>query len=97
MDAWPVKANARDGFEVRLARDYEEKDSYASLCVRRLNIEIPALVDRMDYPVEADYTAWPDRMYLVSRDGTIAYKGGLGPRGFKPAELESAIEAELGL
>lgn len=96
MDAWPVAANARDGFEVRLARDYEEKDSYADLCVRKLNIEIPALVDRMDFPVEAHYTAWPDRMYLVDVDGQIAYKGGMGPGGFKPAELEAAIETELG-
>lgn len=95
VDAWPLAVNRREGFEVRLARDYEEKDTYASLCVRKLNIEIPALVDSMDYPVEAHYTAWPDRLYLVDREGKIAYKGRPGPGGFKPSELEAAIKEEL--
>ncbi len=96
VDAWAVAVNKREGFEVPLARSYEEKDSYASLCVRKLNIEIPALVDSMDYPVEAHYTAWPDRLYLIGREGHIAYKGRPGPGGFKPAELKAAIEEELG-
>lgn len=97
VDAWAIPVNKREGFEAPTARNYEEKDSYASLCVRKLNIEIPAVVDRMDYPVEAHYSAWPDRLYLVDRAGSVAYKGRPGPRGFKPAELEAAIEKELGV
>ncbi len=94
-DGWPLPVNAREGFEVPVARSYEEKESYADMCVRKLNIELPALVDRLDYPVEADYSAWPDRIYLVGRDGSIAYKGRPGPRGFKPGELEEALRREL--
>ena len=33
--------------------------------------------------------------YLISSDGRIAYQGGEGPFGFKPAELEHAIVREL--
>ena len=41
------------------------------------------------------YGAHPDRLYLVGRDGKIAYTGGRGPTGFRPDELEEAITAEL--
>ena len=43
----------------------------------------------------AAYGAWPDRLYLVGRDGRIAFQGGTGPFGFLPEELEAAIEEEL--
>ncbi len=94
-DAWALKINARRGFDVPLARTYEEKDRYADMCVRRLDIEFPTLVDRMDFPVEKRYTAWPERMYLVDTDGAIVYKGGPGPYGFDPGELGEAIREEL--
>jgi hypothetical protein len=34
-------------------------------------------------------------LYLVGRDGRIAFQGDEGPFGFKPDELERAIEQEL--
>ncbi|MCH8913658.1 MAG: hypothetical protein IIA33_08845 [Planctomycetes bacterium] len=36
-------------------------------------------------------TALPDRLYLIGVDGTIAYKSGQGPMGFRPEELDAAI------
>jgi hypothetical protein len=33
----------------------------------------------------------PDRLYLLDRGGRVAYKGGRGPMGFKPGELEQSI------
>ena len=41
------------------------------------------------------YDAHPDRLYLVGRDGRIAYRGGPGPFGFDPEELAAAIRAEV--
>lgn len=38
----------------------------------------------------------PGRLYLVGRDGHIAFQGGEVPFGFKPEELAAAIEDELG-
>jgi len=96
-DAWALEVNKKEGFEVPLARTYEEKDEYADMCVRKLDIEFPTVVDRMDFPVEAEYTAWPERLYLVDKDGVIVYKGDPGPFGFEPEELEDAIRAELSM
>ena len=33
----------------------------------------------------------PSRLYLIDRDGKVAYKSGRGPFGFKPAELEQSL------
>jgi hypothetical protein len=43
------------------------------------------------------YAAFPDRLYLVGKDGKLVYTGGKGPRGFKPDELEDALRSELKL
>ena len=55
----------------------------------------PAIVDDMKDTANRAYGAQPDRLYLISKDGKIAYGGAKGPRGFKPDELEKAIKAEL--
>jgi len=75
-----------------------ERRGVAKVCMTKLALEpMPALVDDMDDSVNEAYDAWPDRLYLVGRDGRIAYHGGRGPFGFEPDDLEAAIRAELGL
>lgn len=77
--------------------DLIERNDVARVCMTRLALEpMPALVDDVDDAVNRAYAAAPDRLYLVARDGTIAYRGGRGPFGFLPEELAEAIEAELG-
>ena len=75
----------------------EERLGIAEEMCTKLDLDIPTLIDGMDNAVGAAYAAWPDRLYLVGRNGRIAYKGGPGPMGFKPQELEQAIRKELGL
>jgi hypothetical protein len=36
---------------------------------------------------EKAYTGWPDRLYVIDREGRIAHKGKAGPFGFKPQEV----------
>jgi alkylhydroperoxidase family enzyme len=52
-------------------------------------------VDTIDDRVGHLYSGMPDRLYLIDRDGKVAYKGGRGPFGFKPAELEQQIAMML--
>ena len=69
----------------------------ANSCVADLQITMPCLIDNMDNATMKAYNALPDRFYLIGKDGRIAFKGRHGPFGFKPAELQQAIEAELAL
>ena len=58
----------------------------------KLGIELPAVVDGPDNAVERAYTGWPDRLYVIDRNGMIAHKSAAGPFGFKPAEVTAALK-----
>ena len=70
---------------------YDERVEVAHACTLGLDINIPTLIDEMNDEVGEAYNAQPDRLYLVDADGTIAYRSGLGPFGFKSDEFEDAI------
>ena len=70
----------------------EERRVVAGRCVETLRYGIITYVDEMDDTVSKTYAAMPTRLYLVGLDGRVVYAGGLGPFGFKPAELGAAIE-----
>ena len=92
IDAWQVKDNLEDDILVKSTGTAEEREQVAGVCLAKLAIELPALIDEPDNRVERTYTAWPDRMYVIDRNGTIAYKSAPGPFGFKPAELEATLK-----
>jgi hypothetical protein len=37
----------------------------------------------------------PARLYVIDSKGKVAYKGGRGPFGFKPGEMEQALVMSL--
>jgi hypothetical protein len=94
-DGWVLERNRRPGVRLRDPRTEEERATVASTCAVRLRMEFPVLVDRSDNAVASAYGGWPDRLYLIGRDGRIAFQGREGPFGFRPAELDAAIRAEL--
>ena len=64
-------------------------------CCSALEITMPIVVDEMDDRVGHAYSGMPDRLYVIDRAGKVAYKGGRGPFGFKPAEMEQALAMTL--
>jgi type I thyroxine 5'-deiodinase len=86
-----LPVNIKDEVVFENPRSLEERSGAATACVRRLGLRIPALIDHLDDSTEEAYTGWPDRLYLIDRDGRVAYKSRPGPFGFKPAELEEAL------
>jgi len=58
----------------------------------KLGIEFPALIDDFNNPTEMAYTGWPDRLYVINREGRIAYKSDAGPYGFKPPKVEETLQ-----
>ena len=90
-DSWQVPSNMRDKVVYASPRNEAERTSLADVCVTRLGIKLPAVVDRFDDSTEKAYAAWPDRLFLIDREGRVAYKSRPGPFGFNPAELEAAL------
>ena len=95
-EGWVVTANRRSGIRVHDPRTAEERQAVAESCALRMRLRIPVVVDGMDNELARQYGGWPDRLYLVGRNGGIAWQGGPGPFGFRPELLQAAIEKELG-
>jgi type I thyroxine 5'-deiodinase len=94
-DAWQLPSNLKDSVVYSSPANFTERSSLAEICVVRLGIKLPAVVDTFDDATEKAYTGWPDRMYVIDRDGRIAYKSRPGPFGFKPEDLERALQSAI--
>jgi hypothetical protein len=94
-DGWVLADNRREQIVLADPTSVEERADAAEACVARLRTRIPVLLDDVDDRVARAYGGWPDRLYLIGRDGRVTFQGGRGPDGFKPEELAAAIEAEL--
>jgi Iodothyronine deiodinase len=87
-----MESNVRDHVVFASPKDFDERSMVAGACVRKLGIKFPAVIDGFENSTEKAYTGWPDRIYLIDANGRIAYKSRPGPFGFKPAELQVALE-----
>jgi Iodothyronine deiodinase len=94
-DGWILPENRRSGLAVHEPSTDEERHTVASTCATKLRMKMPMVFDGLDNAVASTYGGWPDRLYLVGRDGRIAFQGEEGPFGFKPEELAKAIDKEL--
>ncbi len=95
-DGWVLEENRVEGIAVRDPRSVDERAGVAVACASRLETSITVAVDDLDDGTALAYGGWPDRLYLIGRDGRVAYQGGEGPFGFKPDELGAAIRREIG-
>jgi Iodothyronine deiodinase len=86
-----MQSNIKDKVVFASPRSEEERAFVAGACVRKLGIEIPALLDEFGNSTETAYTAWPDRLFLIDGNGRVAYKSPPGPFGFKPDGLKAAL------
>ena len=94
-EAHAADSDRPTGKDVEQPVSTEERREVAANFLNEMKLEIPAVLDTIEDKTSKDYASLPDRLYLIAKDGKIAYAGGRGPRGFKPDELEKAIENEL--
>ena len=85
-----------DGVQLEDPADLEGRNKAAGTCGDALKITMPTAVDDMDDTVNLKYSAWPERIYIIGKDGKVLYKSKLGPFGFKPAEAKRELEKLLG-
>jgi len=95
-DGWKTPQNERLGIRVLQPKTLQQRVEVAHTCTTKLDIKFPMVIDGMDNNTEQAYAAWPDRLYIVGKDGKIVYKSGPGPAGFKAAELAAALEKLFG-
>ena len=83
---------AKDIFQ---PKTLEERSKVARTCCSALNITMPMVVDDLNDRIGHAYSGMPDRLYVIDAQGRIAYKGGRGPFGFKPAEMQQSLMLSL--
>lgn len=96
-DGWRVPENLKAGIHFREPKSEAERTAVATVCQINLDLQMPMLIDSIDNDVERKYVSLPMRLYLVGKDGRIAYAGDRGPFGFNPDTWEAAIKTELGV
>ncbi len=90
-DGWSMESNDRVGVKVAQHKTAVDRSQAAALCSSVLAMSIPMLVDTIDDSANRAYSGFPDRLYMIDRNGKVAYKGGRGPFGYKPRELEQTL------
>jgi len=83
--------NETAGILIKQPVTFEERCSVAKQCVATLHLQTPLVVDEIDNRVGHAYAAEPDRLYVIDIEGRIAFRGGPGPFGFNPGEMEQSL------
>ena len=105
LDGWSVPGWS----EVKDAKVLSERKETADVCRSALKFDFPAVIDGMNDAVARRWSGWPERLFVVSKDGRVVYTGDQGPFGFNPGagyggfrkrsagvSLEAFLKAYLG-
>ncbi len=87
----PTETNAKASILIKQPTTLEDRCAVAGKCSATLKINGPLVVDEIDNHVGRTYGGWPDRLYVIDREGHVAYRGGPGPFGFNPREMEQML------
>ena len=90
-DGWWTSSNRRVGIDLSQPKSDSDRRVIAMQCQAHLDLKIPFLVDGLDDNVGSTYSGMPNRLYLIDKQGRIAFKNGRGPFGFHPRQLEQAL------
>jgi tetratricopeptide (TPR) repeat protein len=89
--SWHSTINEREGIELPDPATFEQKCEYAASCLRKLQIPFVVAVDGFDNATERAYAGWPSRVYLLDKQGRVAFNSPLDEFSFHAAALDSAL------
>ncbi len=93
---WMSTQNQREGIVLKPATNMAERQEHATMCVRKLHLDFPALMDGMNGAAEKAYSAWPSKAVLVDRHGRILFTTGLSEQDFNPQQFAAALRKVSG-
>jgi Iodothyronine deiodinase len=91
IDGWRMESNDRVGVAVAQPKNTFQRVEVATKCHDLLEMSMPVLVDGIDDRIGNAYSGMPDRLYVVDREGEVAFKSGRGPFWFNPGEMEQSL------
>ena len=94
-DGWQTPQNLYDDVIYATPADDDERAGTASVCQIAQDIRLPMLLDGIDNEIESEYVSAPIRLFVIDRNGRIAFNGAPGPRGFDPEAWLQAIDEQV--
>jgi type I thyroxine 5'-deiodinase len=91
-----MKSNLKDDVCYAQPKNLSDRLAIANDFTKRFNYPVPFGVDGMNNAANDAYAAWPERLYILDENGKIAYRGGMGPFNYNPAEVRSWLAARYG-
>jgi hypothetical protein len=95
-DEWQMKSNVKDDVCYSQPKTLEQRLAIANDFTKRFKFNLPFGIDDMSNAADLAYSAWPERLYVIDESGHIAYRGGMGPFHYKPAEVREWLAARYG-
>ncbi len=90
-DGWQVSSNIEEDVVDQSPGDLDARAALAELCVLRLNMKMPMLLDNMQNEVDGKYNGLPERLYIIDADGIVRFKSVAGSFGFDPDAWAKAV------
>lgn len=97
LDEWVTPDNEKAGICVVQPRTDAGRAGAASQMCERLDLTFPVVTDTLDDAVCAPWGAWPDRLYVLDERGVVVHKSGVGPFGFRTADVRDVLVSRWGL
>ncbi len=92
-------AHPKNGWEIqgmshiRDPRTISQRQEAAERCTTDYGFEFPTLIDDMLDSTAVRYAAWPERIFVINPDGTVAFAGGCGPGKFHDRRSRTSTDA----
>jgi hypothetical protein len=91
-----MKSNVTEDVCYAQPKSLKQRLAIGNDFIRRYHFPLPFAVDDMNNAADLAYAAWPERIYILSEDGTIAYRGGMGPFNYNPDEARAWLQNKFG-
>jgi iodothyronine deiodinase-like protein len=95
-DEWQMKSNVKEDVCYAQPKTLEQRVAIAKDFTARFKFPLPFGIDEMGNSADSAYAAWPERLYVIDETGHVAYRGGMGPFNYKPAEIRDWLAAKYG-
>jgi thiol-disulfide isomerase/thioredoxin len=94
-DGWKMSSNTRVGVGVKQPTTTAERAEVCQQFTQKLKPGMTVVVDDITDTAGNLYSGMPARFYVIDTQGTVAFKSGRGPFGFKAGEMEQALVMTL--
>jgi hypothetical protein len=82
-----------EGVRFKQPTTMAERIEVAQAMQKDLGLRAPIFCDSIDNRLDSTLAACPDRLYVLSRDGRVVWKGGQGPMLYSLSHLEDFLRA----